>query len=122
MPAMESDCLFQKAVLWAATTTFADDNSLSVSAAAEINVRWEDTKIEDPDGKGNVTSIVAEVVVGQDIAIGSIMWLGELEDIASPPVNLRKVINFSKIPDVKGRKFRRTVQLMRFHNTLPTIV
>jgi len=94
MPNPENDCLFQKALLWAASATEVDDdtNEPKVAAAAEIDVRWQNVQREIPDGNGNVISVVAEVVVNQDITNGSIMWEGTLDTVASPPVELKKVV------------------------------
>lgn len=123
MPNLESDFLEQKALLWAASATEVNDKGQrKISAAVEMDVRWENMQIEGPDGQGNIVSITAKVVVDRDIAIGSIMWLGTLETVASPPVDLKKVVNFSSIPDIKGQNYRRTVSLTRFSNTLPTLV
>lgn len=123
MPNLESDFLEQKALLWAASATEVNDKGQrKISAAVEMDVRWENMQIEGPDGQGNIVSITAKVVVDRDIAIGSIMWLGTLETVASPPVDLKKVVNFSSIPDIKRRNFRRVVSLTRFSNTLPTLV
>ena len=120
MPHQETTSRHQKAVLWAANGT--DDNGdVEVDAAVEIDVRWEEKRTETLDPAGNTIAADATVVVNQDIAVGSIMWPGELEDVADPPVDLWQVIDFNKIPDVKGRAQRRTVMLMRHSNELPEL-
>lgn len=124
MPNPENDCLFQKALLWAASATVVDDdtNEPKVSAAVEIDVRWQNVQKEIPDGQGNVISVIGQVVVDQDVTLGSIMWEGTLETVAATPVDLKKVIAFNKTPDVRGDVNRRTVLLARFSNTLPTLL
>lgn len=123
MPRLQARRRHQKALLWAASATdVTDAGARKVSAAIEINVRWEDVQTEITDSQGNVISVVAKVVMDRDVTLGSIMWLGTFETVASPPVNLKKVVAFSDIPDIKGRSFRKTIMLSRFSNTLPTIV
>lgn len=120
MPAQETICRHQKAVLWAANG-FDDYGEPKVDAAAEITVRWEEGLREAVDPNGNTIAVDAVAVVDQDIVVGSIMWLGLKDDLATPPVGLKQVVSFSKIPDVKGRVFRRTVGLIRYSNELPAL-
>lgn len=121
MPPLETCRLHQKAVLWAFV---GNDNygDVTVSAAVEIDVRWETGNRESLDAQGNSIGINSVAVVDRVIAVGSIMWLGNLADIATPPVNLRQVSDNSEIPDLKSRKFRRVVSLVKYSNELPTIV
>lgn len=123
MPSNEESCRFQKAVLWPATG-FDDYGKVSISTVTgvEIDVRWEDVQEETLDSNGNTVTTDARVVVDQDITVGSVMWQGALEDVASPPTNLKQVVSFGKIPDVKGRENRRVVRLIRFSNKLPSVV
>jgi len=100
---------------------FDDEGQVTINAAVELDVRWEEGRKETLDPKGNVIAIDATVVVDRDIVVGSIMWEGALADVASPPVDLYQVVTRSKVPNVKGRKFRRTVGLMRYSDSLPTI-
>lgn len=116
----EDDYRFQKAVLW----TFAGydgHGDVKVNAAAEIDVRWEERRRETLDANGNSIAIDATVVLGQEIAVGSILWLGALADVATPPVNLKQVVVYNSTPDVKAREFRRTVGLVKYSNELPTL-
>jgi len=120
MPSPETVNRHQKAVLWAANgyDTYGD---IKVSANVEIDVRWEEKRREILDPQGNSITIEAEIVVDRDITIGSIMWLGNKVDLATPPVDLKQVVAFNKTPDIKGLNYRRTVSVIRFSNELPTI-
>ena len=120
MPSPEESDRRQKAVLWAAE---GHDNSGNpkVNAAIEIDVRWQTKKSEAIDANGNPVASNATVAVDRVIAIESIMWLGALGAVASPPVNLMKVIDYAEVPDVKARKFRRVVLLAKYSNELPTL-
>ncbi|KKN70648.1 hypothetical protein LCGC14_0429210 [marine sediment metagenome] len=120
MPPIETISRHQKAVLWAANG-FDDFGEPKVDAATEITVRWQEGLQEAVDPNGNTIALDAVVVVNQDVTVGSIMWLGKKDDLASPPVDLKQVVSFSKIPDVKGRVFRRKVGLIRYSNELPAL-
>ncbi len=117
---LETTELNQTAVLWPANGV---DNygEYKVDDPVQINVRWEEGQREALDSNGNPIGVDALVVVDQVIAVGSIMWEGLLEDVASPPVNLKQVVNFTAIPDLKGHEVRRTVLLIRYSNELPTL-
>ena len=118
--AMENSSLEQKAVLWAANGS-DDYGDVTIDAKIEINVRWEEGRKEALDANGKTSAIDSTVYVDRTIPVGSIMWLGTLKTVADPPVNLRQVMNFESIPDLKGRNFRRSVVLMKYGNELPAL-
>ena len=120
MPSQETTSRHQKAVYWEANG-FDDNGEPKVDAAVELDVRWEERKTETLDPRGNTIAADATVIVDQDIVVGSIVWPGALEDVADPPVDLWTVIDFSKIPDIKGRAYRRFALLMRYSNELPEL-
>ena len=122
MPSLETSCRNQKAVLWVANDLAGADGEPTIAAATEIDVRWENVQDQITDSQSNLVEITAKVIVNVDVAIGSVLWLGSLEDIADPPVDLSQVVGFKKTPDIKGRHFRRVLMLKRLGNTLPTIV
>lgn len=124
MPPLETSCRNQKAVLWAANTLAATDGSPTVSAATEIDVRWQDVQDQITDSQSNLVEITAKVVVNIDVVIGSVLWLGALEDFDSTLAtnDFRQMVGLKKIPDIKARHFRRVLLLKRLGNTLPTIV
>ena len=116
----EDDYRFQKAVLW----TFAGydgHGEVKVSAAAEIDVRWEEGNNEMRGPDGHNVAVDATVVVGQEIDVGSILWLGAIADVATPPVSLKQVVAKKSTPDDKGRHYRRALGLMKYSNELPTL-
>ena len=120
MPAIETADRHQTAMLWPASGQ-GDYGKHKVTAPIQIKVRWEDRQSETVDSQGNTIGTNATVVVDRVIAVGSIMWLGKKDDLADPPVNLKEVVDYSAIPDVKGRKTRRVVKLVRHSNKLPAI-
>lgn len=120
MPTPEDSHRNQKAVLWEVSGV-DDYGRRTVSAAEEVMVRWESSTPQPSNPRSNAVHADAIAVVGQAIAVDSIMWLGALDDVADPPVDLMVVVDYSEVPDVKGRKIRRVVQLRRYSDSLPTI-
>lgn len=120
MPSLEVSSRHQKAVLWAASSHDDYGNPL-VDAAAEITVRWVEKRTEGVGPNGEAIAIDATVVVDQEIAVGSIMWLGAKDDLPDTPTNLKQVVAYNQTPDIKGREFYRTVSLIRYSDTLPTL-
>jgi len=122
MPPPEATGRHQAAVLWEAAGTDDDYGRPQVTSPVQINVRWEKERRESIDAKGNTIAIDSTVTVDQVIPIGSVMWLGELKDVADPPVDLEEVVGRGDIPDVKGRETRMVVTLRKLSDELPTIV
>lgn len=122
MPAIEINDLHQKAVLWAATG-YDDYGEPTIGSATgtEIDVRWIDEQSEVSDPKGGTIASIATVIVDQDIAVGSVMWLGELANYVASAVKMQ-VVDAQKIPDVKGRVFRRVLRLTKLSKELPLVV
>ncbi len=122
MPSLETACLNQKAVLWNATGFDRNGEPTIESATGdEIDVRWETGQREAIDPNGNVIAVDEVVVVDRAITIGSVLFKGPEDDLASPPVSLKQVVTYSETPDIKGRKFRRVVGLIRYSNELPGV-
>ena len=126
MPALVDRRRHQTAVLWAASGTdeFAENK---VDAAVELDpdkqtgVRWETGNKDWVNNRGVTVAIDSTVVVDRAIPVGSIMWLGKLVDLASPPVDLRVVVDYQETPNIKNRNIRRTVLLEKHSDTLPTV-
>jgi len=121
MPAIEVMERNQKTVLWAYVSR-DEYGSPTVSSAVEIDVRWEVTNGLLMDPLGKPVAYDAWVVVGQEVSIGSIMWLGCLDDLPTTPTNLFTVVGNVAIPDIKNREVFRPILLVRYSDTLPTIV
>jgi len=110
----------QKATYWPSGTTYTDTGQLKVQAAIEIDVRWEDRQQEALDGDGNTIRVDAVVVVDRNIAVGSMMWLGEKADWADGE-QLNEVVSFDKVPNLKATRYRRVVGLIRYSDSLPPL-
>ena len=120
MGSISSSSLHQKAILWTANG-YDDDGEHKVSAAVEVDVRWEEGRQETIDPQGNTIAIDAIVYINQEVAIGGVMWLGELADVPDTPTNLKEVVSYTQIPDIKNRNTLYAVSLMKLSNELPTI-
>lgn len=123
MPQLEVVDFIHYAVLWIIT---GRDRYVKpvLSSPVEIRCRWISTKKERVDAQGNTITIDAQVYVGRDILIGSLMWLGRLADLGVgqvPSSDVMQVVGFPKTPDLKGRNYRRMVNLMRYTDTLPSV-
>ena len=121
MTRTETSNLHQKAVYWAATG-HEDNNGEQIVTATniQINVRWETKRNEFTGPRSNTVAFDELAVVDREITIGSILRLGALLDLPSPLNNLRKVVDYSEIPDVKNRAKRRVVLLIKRSDRLPT--
>ena len=95
-----------------------------VDDPVQVDVRWEDTEREIQDGQGGTIAIAAEVVVDQEVEIGSLFYLGTLLAynalIAAEMAFYRyRAAQYKSIPDVKGRHPRRTLMLTKESKQLP---
>lgn len=111
----------QDAVLWALAGKDKFSNP-KVSSPVGIKVRWIKKQTESLDAKNQVIRSDVMVIADRDIAVGSILWEGKLADVPSPAVDLFQVIGSRAVPNLKNRETRYTVFLIRYSDTLPTVV
>lgn len=119
MPANRS--LHQKAVLWMYN---GDDDygDPKVDASVEIDCRWEKRRSQSQDAEGNAIAVEAEVVVGREIKVDSILWKGEKNDYdASTATDYMQVKVYDEVPDVRNRYVERIVKLVKWGDTLPSL-
>lgn len=112
-----------RATLWVANGV-NDYSEPTVSEPVEIDVRWESRRGERGDAQGNVVVYDAVVVVDRVIPIQSILRLGTIADYRASDTDdllLYSVVDFSGIPDLKGRNTRRLAYCKRYSNQLPEI-
>lgn len=125
MPPLADRNRHQTAVYWEIAGT-TDENEPTVYQPKELRVRWED-KRRQIVRNGTLVNTDSRVYTDIDLVIGSVIWLGELEDrpgtgFGDEDEELMEVVGRGKIPDVKGRQFHRYFDLMRFKGTLPAVV
>ena len=125
MPDQEIAYLLQTALLW----PFAGYDGYGQHTVGPVQellppyhgVRWNDNRSEAMDPKGNTVSLDASVIVSKDIAIGSRMWRGTLEEwngagtgSVSSQGDLYEVKTTSRIPDLRNSAVFRQLGLMRY--------
>lgn len=116
--------LKQKAVLWT-RAGYDKHGEIKVNAAVEIDVRWERALSQRMSEDDTPIAITATIDVDRDIAVGSLLWLGnkiDLPAVIANITNLVQVIGFDSIPDIKGRVFQRSVTVKKWRDRLPPIV
>lgn len=127
MATLELSWRKQWAVLWAHDgVSFTEDGQPKVDAPVEIRVRWNDKAGNAYGPQGNTLAFDATAIVDRDIVVGSIMWPGSMDEwledgSAGSDTGLMEVVNFVNTPDLKGRKYRRTVQLAFYKDEMPEL-
>lgn len=113
MPPMETVNLYELAVLWEPTglDQFGQPTVAVAASGVEICVRWEEKLNEEVGPESTPVSTPDVVFVDRVIAIGSQIRRGAKADLPSTLDELREVIDYSEIPDVKGRNRQRTITL-----------
>lgn len=101
----------QTATLWVPGSVDISGDA-TFAAPATLTVRWEDKEevFTTPDGEEQRASTV--VFAGQDISVGSYLFLGT--SVAADPKTVsgaRKVRGFKKIPSIDGTLFERKAML-----------
>lgn len=126
MPAFETMDLTESAVLWG----FAGSNGYgepTVAAPVEIPARWVYKQREVTGPNGDPQAIDAQLVVKQDVDVGSIVWEGTLDDLPgtgtdyTPTSGILEVVSIDRAKDIKGRVVRRTLNLVRYTDSLPAL-
>lgn len=125
MSTPETNDRHQFAVVWA-PAGYSSTGDKRVTAGAQLSVRWEDepgygSKRSD---KGSEIEADAVIIVAEDVAVGAIVFEGKTSDLPTPVTGvtgLYEVVKFRKVPDVKGRKYRRICYLKKWSDKLPTI-
>lgn len=122
MPAQEQSHRFQYAVLWE-KTGYGDDGQPTLDEPEELLVRWVRRSRQIRDADGNLINIDATVTLGREVAVGSVMWEGELEDwydvgSGGANTNLMEVVMSSAVPDVKNREVSYKAMLAFYKGSL----
>lgn len=118
MPAPEANGREQDAVLWEATGRYDAEGRHLIGEPREIEVRWLRKRRMGTAANGSPVMLDATVVTVEEIAVGSNMWLGTLDDwygvgSAGDATEVHEVVSYDETPDVKGREVYRTLSLIR---------
>jgi hypothetical protein len=124
VPSLELKDRYQYAVLWA-FAGYDASGEVVVDDPVEVRVRWEEQSTDPRRGQilgpdGNLVTLLSTVVVDRRIEVGSLMWKGRLRDYnANVETQVREVVLYSEIPDLKNRNTRREVGLGFYKGTVP---
>jgi hypothetical protein len=126
MPDIETSDLLQQAMYWRANGVTGVSGEMKVEAGIEIPVRWEDAYREVIGPSGQKIGLTADVMADRDIKLGSILWLGSLEEWSNTgsgadETELYQVITKEVTPDIRAINTRWKLGLMRYRHSLPTI-
>lgn len=109
---------YQKALMWPVIGTDRY-GQVRVGAPVELRVRWDWGRKEVLGQDGSSQSADATVIVDRRIQVGSLMWLGGLNDLPGTAqmaeTDIMQVITYKGVKDVKGRSEAHSVDVMRFH-------
>lgn len=126
MPAFETMDLQQRAVLWEKTGQ-DEHNEPTVASPVEIPVRWHWKRRQVAGPNGLPIAVDVTVVVNQDVADGSLLWLGTLDDLPGtgtpyvPTSDVVQVLTRDWVPDIKARNVRRVLMCSRFNDSAPNV-
>lgn len=109
--------LEQTAVYWASPSP-SGRGGYSYDDPVELDVRWEDKQEKFVDVNGQEMISGAIVIVDQDVDIGGILFLGDLDDLDSSeeasPGSVKQaweIRKFEKTPNIKALGYYRKAYL-----------
>jgi hypothetical protein len=118
---------YQKAVLWpyAGVDRYGQ---IVRGTPREIRVRWETARSSEDEPDGKSLDLRFQVMVGEEIALESLLWLGSLaewygeagsagDDAGEEEVC--RVVSYTEVPTIKNRHKLRSVSLARFQGAPP---
>ncbi len=114
MPSQESDWLFQPAVLWAATDFDSDGRQKVTSTPVQIYVKFNQGKSRQASATNDNKQLAGEAVVDRQIAVGSLVRIGKLEELPTPLTELMVVVGYNEVSDIKQQERFRSVTLNRY--------
>lgn len=90
----------------------------------EIRVRLETRQRQSTDKDGNTITIEGDLVLGEAIPVGSVVWPNPLEDLPfgtslTGEDDLLETISYDEVPDIKGRFSMKKAAVMRFRGSMP---
>lgn len=123
MPPLETKDRNTTVVVWEALELRDNYGEVRVKAPKEIMVRWVDNVQEVIDANSNTIRVDATMATAEPVALGSIVFKGTLTESNNTVRQLlMQVIVPDEQEDLKGRHTRREYKMMRYKDSLPTIV
>ena len=117
-----TNMLRQTCVYWAPGSTesggrdYDDYGQPMFASPTELSCRWVDIAEEVIGAQGTVEKTRSKVYVGEDVRVGGVLMLGDLDSVTDeddPKQNdgAWSIINFSKTPTLKATEFLRVCYL-----------
>lgn len=130
MPPLETMDRNQHAVYWARQTYNGRPKSDKhgkplVSAPVDVMVQWDDSYTQSRDAKGNKVEADGTLFGNQNVAIGSVFWLGTVATLNAAMLtpesvlNLLEVVYVNTTPDLKGRVQSYEYGVKKFTDQIP---
>lgn len=123
MPAIEECDLSSFAVLWPCIGLDKRSSPVFNFPPIEINCRWKTGSRTTSPQIGTEDLLM---VVDQDIAKNSVLWVGKLEDLPDPSLDpafnqteIYTVVDIRKTPDLRDVEMRRVLILQRSQAKIP---
>lgn len=110
----------QKAVYWEFDSYDVNGYPV-VDNPVEMDVRWEKGLSVEVTPTINPIAVSDTVWVDREVTVGSMLRQGALADLPDTPNNIREVVEYQEIPNVRGRVYERVILLKKFAGTLPTL-
>lgn len=120
MPPLETADHYDYAALWEFIGRDSTGQTV-VESVVEISCRWEEDRRDTIDAQGNTIATDVTVFLSRDVPIGSILRLGRVSSIPSPPDNLMQVVTKNTANDLKNRLTQRDLALIRYSQQMPEI-
>jgi hypothetical protein len=101
-----------------------DEGEAILANPRELRVKWDKVYKQAKLSETETVTIMATVVVDQDVPLNSLLWEGRLTDwygTGSDDVGgeMMQVILLNSSKDVKYRNTRRTLELCRYRDRVP---
>jgi hypothetical protein len=135
VPAPERSDQLQDAVYWQylgiidGEVQLAAPVLLSVSNTPPNGVRWNQTRRDAKDPKGQKITLDASLVTSQRLLPDSLVWPGTLDEwhgtgsgsgSGAFDSEVMQVVTETLVPDIKGREVSRKYGLMRYRGVVPS--
>lgn len=134
MPALSAWSRRHKALMWPFEGNYSADGHPLIGSPVELRVRWDDSPKVMNGPQGQPITVDATVVLGQTVALQSLMWLATDQTpgsddamdqwydsgSAGQQIGLMEVIADQGGYDMKSRQQRLVVGVKTYKDTLPS--
>lgn len=126
MPPLETADRHQTAQYWPRIGVDRNGMVLVADVPTELKVRWVNKRREALNAKNERIAVDVTIVADRDLAIGSILWLGEQDDFGTgtgtssyPNTDLVQVMAMDHTTSICNKFTRYEALCLRYTNLLP---